>query len=140
MRSAPPLLVSLVFVALASVAGAASLPPILHGRPRPWQPLIFSMAAMRVAIDPITGQLVAPAHGDPSLLPVARSTPPGGFTIRTRPDGSGSVYLGDAIRVYTVVRLNAAGDLVEDCVQVHAVPSVGPADCAPAGTESEVRR
>ncbi|MFI5372622.1 MAG: post-PEP-CTERM-1 domain-containing protein, partial [Candidatus Eisenbacteria bacterium] len=119
MRCAPPLLVSLVFVALASVAGAASLPPILHGRPRPWQPPISTMAAMRVAIDPITGELVPIASGDPSLVPLARTVPPGGFTIRTRPDGSGSVYLGDAIRAYTVVRLNAAGDLVEDCVQVH---------------------
>jgi hypothetical protein len=127
-------LLALVPVALVAVAAsAAPLPPIVHGRPRPWQPPVTARAGMRVALDPATGELITPPANDPGLTGIVRPIDRGAFTIRTRPDGSSYVVLDGRIRDYVIVGRAASGAWREECVQTRVAPVATASDCA--GTE-----
>jgi hypothetical protein len=114
----------LALVAAAPTAAIAAPPPsaalFAHRLVHAWQPPAGIAAAMRVAIDPETGQL-GPA-GASAPLPAERDALKAYEAARAavrpvlRPDGI-SVVPGDLVRAYEVVRVGPNGKLVQDCVQ-----------------------
>lgn len=104
--AAVPLAVLCAAMALAMPAGAAAEQP-----------------GMVVARDPQTGQLRAPTaaevkalrqQGEASMMGKAAAAAP---TAITRTDGVRQVRLGERGMVYSVVRRDADGKLVKECVQ-----------------------
>jgi hypothetical protein len=112
----------------ATPAAPLSAQLVIAWRPRAWQPPRSAPAAgLRVALDPATGELVAPTAAD--LPPRA---PRGPFTAELRPDGSRRVLLNGAIRAYTVARLGVDGRLRLDCTPTPAATLAHPPAAAPA--------
>ena len=122
-------------LAHAPVAPAATpaAPPlsaqlVIAWRPRAWQPPRAAFAAgMRVALDPVTRELVPPTAAD--LPPRAPRSP---FAAETRPDGSRRVLLNGAIRAYALARVGADGRLRLDCTPAPAPLLAHPPAPAPA--------
>ena len=117
MRPIPTAVIFTAILVHASATAAGPLPPILHGRPRAWQPpAATARAGMLASIDPITREWVPARSADlPAVTPSRREVMPE-FVMRAHPDGSRFVLLGGRLRAYTVVRIEADGNLAGDCL------------------------
>jgi len=134
VRTAPSFLALVPLGILAAAACAAPIPPIVHGRPRPWQPpAAATRAGMRVALDPATGELVTPSAHDPALAGITRTVDRNTLTIRTRTDGSSFVVLDGRIRDYVIVSQTPSGAWRQECIQTRLTPLSSDAACV-AGT------
>lgn len=100
-------------LAVAALAGIGGWRLAVHatGWARP-----ASVAALRVAVDPETGELGLPSPEQmQELVPPAAST--GDLVVETRPDGSKHVSLRGRFLDYSVVRVGDDGRLERGCVQ-----------------------
>ena len=98
-------------------------------------------AALRVAIDPETGQLGLPTSEQAAALDKANGVPAqdsfAGLHEVVHPDGSAIVDLQGRFMCYSVARLGTDGKLHTDCVQGEAAAGKALHGGAPAATASK---
>jgi hypothetical protein len=98
----------------------------------------LAASGLRVAIDPLTGELVPAGPRDPGMTAAERASALSGLAVQTRADGSRFVLLGGRFRSYSVLRLAEDGRWVEACVHspAEALARIGLA-AAPAAAGEE---
>lgn len=132
----------------AVAAKAGSRPPTaMRGaepvRPAPSTTISRSGAAMRIAKDPVTGELVAPEHSGVALTieeiqDLARHEAEGLVTIRN-PDGSETLNHDGRFADFTVIRVGPDGKPVFECVHGRSGVKHALSDAAPATPTMEDR-